>query len=144
MSGVPLGAANSQWSTSLNRTAGFWQDSVTVLKIDTQSIPQFCYNCWYYLTVKIIDPEETTYRVFFQEVPDSGYNYLILENGSSTEVEIEEQGERKYAKFLLDSKDAFKIELYNSFNSPACWAEPEGFPLNLARPDGVDVKAAVL
>ena len=64
--------------------------------------------------MKIIDPEETTYRVFFQEVPDSGYNYLILENGSSTEVEIEEQGERKYAKFLLDSKDAFKIELYNS------------------------------
>ena len=66
------------------------------------------------MTVKIVDPAETTYRVFFQEVADSGYNYLTLELDSSTEVEIEEQGERKYCRFLLESKNAFKIELYNS------------------------------
>ena len=111
ISGLPLGAANSQWHAKLNRTENFWQDSVTVLKIDTESYPQFCYNCWYYLTVKVNHTESTTYRVFFQELADSGSDYLTLEEGFSTDVEIDEQGARKYVRFLLDSKDPFEIEL---------------------------------
>lgn len=45
-----------------------------IYKYDTDSYPQFCYNCWYYLSVKVIDPKETKVRVLFASLPDIGDN----------------------------------------------------------------------
>ena len=75
ISGLPLAHENSQWSTKLRKKNDEWKDSVTVLKYDTDQYPQFCYDCWYYLTVKITDPDSTTYRVFFQSLQDEGSDH---------------------------------------------------------------------
>jgi len=90
ISGLPLSAANSMWFTYLDIEDGDDQDSVTIYKYDTEVYPQFCYNCWYYLTVKITEPEETKFLAIFASIKDIGDEQLELEIGRSTRIEIDE------------------------------------------------------
>lgn len=50
-----------------------------LLKTDTEAYPQFCYNCWYYLTVVVSNSSENEFRVFFNQLQDSGTDLLDLQ-----------------------------------------------------------------
>ena len=65
ISGIPIAPENSMWYAELDISEGLSTESVKIYKYDTDVYPMFCYNCWYYLTIKITDPEETKIRAIF-------------------------------------------------------------------------------
>ena len=70
-SGVPTAPENSEWHTYLNGTDSANSTAeVVIFRSDTERRPMFCYACWYYLTVRVSDPNLTSYRVFVKRVED--------------------------------------------------------------------------
>jgi len=61
---VGLNAWNADWWANVSSKEGE-RDTASVLlrRADTDSKPEFCYNCWYYLTVLIDHPEPTAYKI---------------------------------------------------------------------------------
>lgn len=45
---------------------------------DTDSSPQFCYNCEYFVTAVVQTAEETEFRVWFQQLNDNGISITEL------------------------------------------------------------------
>jgi len=65
ISGIPMSEQDSSWSVQLNANTNKKSQSVSVYRKDTRTQPIFCYNCWYYLTVKVEQKQQASYRVFF-------------------------------------------------------------------------------
>lgn len=79
-SAIGLNANSAEWGVKLygNSTDGGDLASISLTREDTQKIPQFCYNCWYFVTVIVDDPQATEYRVWIQNSRDTGTEMLEL------------------------------------------------------------------
>jgi len=80
---------------------------VIFLRSDKDKTPQFCYNCWYYITVVVENPADTEYRVWLQRLPDKGTNMTELKVSGSNVFSLKKKGDQSFSKFILSSKDSF-------------------------------------
>ena len=104
-SGIGLNAFNSAWVADLSTTVN-GKESETSLQLtrsDTDSYPDLCYNCWYYITVVVDTPVETEYRVWFSRINDSGSEMAELFLATPANFALNPEQTVTKAKFLLSS-----------------------------------------
>ena len=66
-SSIGLNSENSAWNAQLAANTGVSRADIaeiTLTREDTTSYPGFCYNCWFFITVIVDQPEEVEYYVW--------------------------------------------------------------------------------
>lgn len=112
LSGIPINRNDSIWYAELDSAdAELRTAEVAIYRSDFDRSPRFCYNCWYYVTAVVSDPNAVTYRVVFERIQDLGTDFLQLELGKAESFSIPLMLTQRYAKFMLESKDSFDLKV---------------------------------
>lgn len=67
-----------------------------------------CYQCWYFIAVKITDTNTTSYRLTVSQVDDSSGRFKELRVSTTREIFLA-AGFTERIKFLLDSSNSFVL-----------------------------------
>jgi hypothetical protein len=99
--GIPYNANNSLTYREVNTT---YDETNNIINIPGDQ----CFNCWYFIRIRVNDTRDTTYQLSVSENSDSGGPPLIRV-GTFQQIYIL-QSLSAQRKFILDSMDNFILE----------------------------------
>ena len=113
-SAIGLNAFNSAWTAQLTANSEVRLADISEIKLtreDTMSVPQFCYNCWYFISVIVDQPEEVEYYVWVQRLEDTGSELPEMLPNTVTNFNMLDKGVKSRNKFMLETRDSFELQV---------------------------------
>jgi hypothetical protein len=103
-----LNTNNSRWTTNINNTN---KEKVLRILSTQEATGDFCYFCWYYVTIKSNVTGNQKYRIVISNLDTAGDETKQVNIGQTEKITLPSTGASQQRKFLLTSKDFFTINV---------------------------------